>query len=147
VVLALTQHLAGDTAGANVSAEQARNTFKQLYGDQPDNFRLPAPLSQAYAVMGEKDSALQAAERAMMVPPSAKDRLYRPASEENLTLVQTIFGGNSRAISTLAGLLQTPYSSWLYSTPITPALLRLDPLWDPLRTDPAFQKLCEEKRK
>jgi hypothetical protein len=30
--------------------------------------------------------------------------------------------------------------------PITPALLRLDPLWDPLRADPAFQKLCEEKK-
>ena len=29
--------------------------------------------------------------------------------------------------------------------PITPALLRLDPFWDPLRADPAFQKLCEEK--
>ena len=36
--------------------------------------------------------------------------------------------------------------SWLYGpTPITPALLRLDPIWDPLRADPAFQKLCEEK--
>ena len=43
-------------------------------------------------------------------------------------------------------LLQTPYSGWLYvPAPITPALLRLDPLWDPLRADPAFQKLCEEK--
>ena len=30
---------------------------------------------------------------------------------------------------------------------VTPALLRLDPHWDPLRADPAFQKLCEEKAK
>jgi hypothetical protein len=44
-------------------------------------------------------------------------------------------------------LLQTPYGGWLYSpTPITQALLRLDPIWDPLRADPAFQKLCEEKQ-
>jgi hypothetical protein len=43
-------------------------------------------------------------------------------------------------------LLQTPHSAWVYATPITPALLRLDPLWDPLRSDPAFQKLCEEKQ-
>jgi len=35
----------------------------------------------------------------------------------------------------------------IYYTPITPALLRLDPYWDPLRSDPAFQKLCEEKQK
>ena len=37
VWLALTQRLAGDTAGANVTAEQARNTLEQLYKDQPDN--------------------------------------------------------------------------------------------------------------
>ena len=78
---------------------------------------------------------------------AAKDRMYGPGLEENLALIQTIFGENSRAISTLTQLLQTPYFGWLYfRTPVTPALLRLDPLWDPLRADPAFQKLCEEKR-
>jgi hypothetical protein len=40
-------------------------------------------------------------------------------------------------------LLQTPFDSWIYPTTITRPLLRLDPLWDPLRADPAFQKLCE----
>ena len=60
VTLALTQRLAGDTAGAKVTAEQARNTLEQLYRDQPDNACLAAWLSQAYAVMGEKDSALKA---------------------------------------------------------------------------------------
>jgi len=68
-----------------------------------------------------------------------------PAFEENLALIQTIVGENSRAISTLAELLQTPYDGWLYDLPITQPFLRLDPLWDPLRADPAFQKLCEEK--
>jgi hypothetical protein len=58
-----------------------------------------------------------------------------------------IIGENSRAISILTRLLQTPYGGWLYSpAPITPAFLRLDPLWDPLRVDPSFQKLCEEKQ-
>ena len=75
--------------------------------------------------------------------PSNKDRLSGPAFEENLALVEMIIGENSRAISTLTRLLQTPYGGWLYSpAPITPALLRLDPIWDPLRADPAFQKLC-----
>ena len=70
-----------------------------------------------------------------------------PACEEILALVETMVGENSRAISTLTPLLQTPYVSFLYaSLPITPALLRLDPIWDPLRADPAFQKLCEEKQ-
>jgi hypothetical protein len=56
-------------------------------------------------------------------------------------------GENDRAISILTQLLQTPYGGWLYiAAPVTPAFLRLDPLWDPLRSDPAFQKLCEEKQ-
>jgi hypothetical protein len=33
----------------------------------------------------------------------------------------------------------------LYGHPVTPAALRLDPIWDPLRSDPAFQKLCQDK--
>jgi hypothetical protein len=96
--------------------------------------------------MGEKDLALKEAERAIMLDPAAKDALGGPGKAENLALIQTIFGENNRAISTLAQLLQTPYSESFYGIPITPALLRLDPVWDPLHADPAFQKLCEEKQ-
>src|SRR5215469_8905295 len=96
--------------------------------------------------MGEKDLALKEAERAILLYPRAKDAVTGPGLEENLALVQTILGEKSLAISTLTRVLQTPYKTFVYSTaPITPALLRLDPLWDPLRGDPAFQKLCEEK--
>jgi hypothetical protein len=79
--------------------------------------------------------------RAIMTLPRAKDAMTAPRYEENLALIQTMVGENSRAISTLSQLLQTPYG-----LPITPALLRLDPLWDPLRADPAFQKLCEARQ-
>jgi TolB-like protein/cytochrome c-type biogenesis protein CcmH/NrfG len=146
IALALMQRLAGDTAGAKITAEQARDALEQTNRDQPDNVYVSAFLSQAYAAMGEKDSAVKAAERAIILLPRVKDQVHGPTLEENLALIHTIFGENSRAISTLTQLLQTPCNSWLYGTPITPALLRLDPLWDPLRADPGFQKLCEEKQ-
>ena len=143
---ALTQRLAGDLADAKLTAEQARNTLEQIYKDQPSNYRVAPPLSEAYAVMGEKDMALQAAERAITLLPRAKDAVFAPSFEENLALIQMIVGEKSRTISILSQLLQTPYDSLIYYTPITPALLRLDPYWDSLRADPAFQKLCEEKQ-
>jgi serine/threonine protein kinase/cytochrome c-type biogenesis protein CcmH/NrfG len=138
VPLALTQRLAGDTAGAKLTVEQARKTLEPLYGNQPDSWFLATTLSQAYAGMGEKDSSLKLAEHAIMLIPRTKDAGYGPGLENNLALIQAMFGENSRAISTLTQLLQTPYIE-----PITPALLRLDPIWDPLRADPRFQKLCE----
>jgi tetratricopeptide (TPR) repeat protein len=147
VGLALAQRAAGDTAHAKADAEQARSTLESLKKDQPENAFVAAALAVAYATLDEKDSALNEAQRAITLLPSNKDRLSGPAFEENLALVEMIIGENTRAIATLTRLLQTPYGGWLYSpTPITPALLRLDPIWDPLRPDPAFQKLCEEKQ-
>src|SRR5262249_25659393 len=147
VWLAFIQRFAGDAAGAKVTAEQARNTLQQLFRDQPDNPFFAAVLSQAYAIMGERDSALKAAEQAIVLLPSAKDRQWGPGQEENLAIIQTIFGENDRAIETLTRLLQIPCDSLVYpgDAPITAAYLRLDPLWDPLRANTAFQKLCEEK--
>jgi TolB-like protein/Tfp pilus assembly protein PilF len=145
VTLALMQRFAGDTTSAKVAAKQALNTLEPLFRDQPDNAYLAANLSKAYAVMGEKDLALKLAERAIMLLPSAKDAWGGPAFEGNLTLIQTIFGETSRPISTLSRLLVTPSGGADEPLVVTPAILRLDPLWDPLRNDPRFQKLCEEK--
>ena len=145
--LADTQRLAGDSAGAKITAEKARKTLEPICKNQPDNDFAATCLSQAYAVLGDKNSALKEAERAIALKPSAQYAAYGPGLEENLALVQTIIGENSRAISTLARLLEIPYKSSLYGTSITPALLRLDPTWDPLRADPAFRKLYEEKRR
>jgi tetratricopeptide (TPR) repeat protein len=139
--LAFMQRLSGDTAGAKITVEQARTTLEPLCRDQPDNSVLMAQLSRAYALLGEKDSALKEAESAIMLRSRAEDAVIRPALEENLAFVQTMFGETSRAISTLTQLLQTAYDR-----PITAALLRLDPIWDALRADPDFQKLCEEKK-
>jgi serine/threonine-protein kinase len=145
--LAFAQRFVGDTAGAKVTAEQARNTLEPLCKEQPDIPDLEVELALADAVLGERDSALKEAERAIMLVPSAEDAVHRPGYEEILALIQTVLGENSGAISTLTELLKTPYGSLIYGpAPVTPALLRLDPIWDPLRSDPAFQKLCEEKQ-
>jgi tetratricopeptide (TPR) repeat protein len=144
--LAFMQRLGGDLAGAKLTAEQACITYEQRHTDQPERSGFTAALSLAYAAMGEKDSALKLAERAIVLLPRAKDAMDGPGLEANLALIQTIFGEKSRPISTLSQLLQTPYTYLFQQGPITPALLRLDPIWDPLRTDPAFQKLCEEKK-
>src|SRR5262245_5893669 len=147
LALAWTQRLAGGTTGAKVTAEQLRNTLGQLCKDEPDNSDLAGILALANAVLGEKNSALNEIQRAIMLLPNAKDQVNGPAREEGLAVIQTTFGENSQAISTLTHLLQTPYNSWIYGgRPVTPALLRLDPFWDPLRADPAFQKLCEQKQ-
>ena len=144
---ALIYRVAGDNASAKAAAEKARSTLEPIRNEQPDNAFIAAALGVVYAILDEKDSALKEAERATTLVPSSKDQLSGPAFEENLALVETIIGENSSAISTLTRLLQTPYGGWLYSpAPITPALLRLDPLWDPLRADPVFQKLYEEKQ-
>jgi len=147
VGLALNQRVAGDAVLAKNYAEQARNTLESLKKDQPDNAFIAAALSVAYALLDTKDAALNEAQRAITLSPSNKDRLSGPAFEENLALVQMIVGENTRAIATLTKLLQTPYGGWLYSpAPITPALLRLDPIWDSLRADQVFQNLCHEKQ-
>jgi TolB-like protein/Flp pilus assembly protein TadD len=148
IALAYIQRLAGDTAEARVTAGKARDTLEQRYRDKPDALSANN-LSYDYAVMGEKDLALNLAQRAVMLLPRAKDPIYGPGWEENLAQVQTMLGENSSSvIATLVQLLQTSYQSTIYkATGVTPAILRLDPVWDPLLSDPAFQKLCEEKQK
>jgi serine/threonine protein kinase/Tfp pilus assembly protein PilF len=144
--LAVIQQLAGDSAGAKVTAGHARDALEQLCRDRTDAPFMTAWLSHAYAVLGEMDSAQKAAQRAIML--QSKDAMLTPGMEENLAFIEATIGEKRHAIAILTKLLQTSYASLIYSnvSPITPALLKLDPIWDPLRADPAFQKLCEEKQ-
>lgn len=148
VILAFAQRLAGDTAAARATAENARKILEPLCRDQPDNSFFAQQLGLAGAAEGEKGIGLGEAERATRLLPTSKDLLSGPTREEVLALIQMIFGDSARPISTLSWLLQTPYISWLYGPmPATAALLRLDPMWDPLRTNADFQKLCQQRQK
>jgi tetratricopeptide (TPR) repeat protein len=158
--LAFLLALAGNRASAKVLVEQALNTLEQSYKkalEQPYTEErkdahlghLSSLLSYVYTLMGEKDSALKLAENAIKLNSRAGIEFVSggPGYEESLAWIQGMFGENSRAISALMHLLQTPYVGRFYGpSPVTRAVLRLDPLWDPLRADPAFQKLCGEKQ-
>jgi serine/threonine-protein kinase len=77
------------------------------------------------------------------VNPIEKDPMDGPGSIEILARVTARMGEPDRAISALQELLSTPYESPLNAAnvPLTSALLRLDPMFDPLRNDPRFEKL------
>ena len=143
--LTLEQYLSGDKTGAQATGAQTRDRLVQITRDQPDNDWLGIILSQTYALLGDETSAWKEAERVKKITPVSKDAAIGPFGDENMAVVATLFGEKSRAIDLLAHLVRIPYSGWLYGGPVTPALLRLDPIWDPLRSDPAFQKLCQDK--
>jgi serine/threonine-protein kinase len=81
----------------------------------------------------------------MAAIPVEKDALEGPAPIEVLARVAAQVGEPDRAITALQKLLSIPYNGPLALSPaLTPALLRLDPMFDPLRNDPRFQKLCKD---
>jgi serine/threonine protein kinase/cytochrome c-type biogenesis protein CcmH/NrfG len=139
--LVLGQEYAGDIVGARATAQQMLIPLETLCQKDPDNPTFAYLHSLTRAVLGQKDAAIKEAERAITLLPSWKDAVDGPRNEENLASVEVLVGDKDRAIPRLQHLLEIPYVNCL-----TPALLRLHPQWDPLRSDPAFQKLCEEKR-
>jgi TolB-like protein/class 3 adenylate cyclase/Tfp pilus assembly protein PilF len=103
----------------------------------PDANGTPNTLALAYAGLGDKEKALDQAQRA--VKDYDTDAVNKPWSLTTLAQVQARFGDHDAAIAALPHLLEVPAG-------ITIANLKLDPFWDPLRKDPRFQKLCQEQQ-
>jgi TolB-like protein/class 3 adenylate cyclase/Flp pilus assembly protein TadD len=145
--LGWTQEVAGDHAAAQESWRQARSELEPFLKAQPENYRLMGYLALINMGLGDKAAALTLAERAIAANPIEKDVLAGPIPLHILARVAAQMGEPERAIAALQKLLSIPGSGALAEdAPLTPALLRLDPMFDPLRKDPRFQKLCEEKK-
>lgn len=141
-LLGWAQQVAGDVVAAQQTWQQARTELEGYLKEQPENFPLIGDLALTNATLGDKAAAFALAERAMTVMPIEKDVVYGVYPIEVLARVAAITGEPDRAISALEKLLSMPYeSAWASNMPLTPALLRLDPMFDPLRNDPRFQQL------
>ena len=140
--LGWAQEVAGDNDAARESWRQARSEMEPFLKEQPDNYSLIGDLALINMDLGDKAAALALSDRAIAANPIEQNAVTGPVPIEVLARVTARMGEPDRAISVLQKLLSIPYSgAFAFGVPLTPALLRLDPMFDPLRNDPRFQKL------
>src|SRR5262245_2243858 len=143
LLLGLSQQRAGDVAAARASYQRAAHDIeRELEKLAPTSYHaatVHARLGVAYAGLGETASAIAEGQKAMALQPASKDSFEGPKREAAMAGIYALLGDADHAIPILERLLQIP--GW-----VTPALLRLDPELDQIRSDPRFQKLCEEKQ-
>ncbi len=142
--LGWAQEVAADHAAAQESWRQARAELQPFLDKQPEDFGLIGDLALTNIGLQDKAAALALSERAMTAIPIEKDALVGPGSIEILARVQAQMGETDRAIGTIESLLAIPYAGPMPgNVPLTRALLRIDPMFDPLRSNPRFEKLVD----
>ena len=123
-----------DEAAGRTAFLKAKGILEEQAKQKPDDSDLHVQLAKLLAWLGEKDAAIAEAQRAIDLRPESKDAFEGPRTTEQVAQVYTILGDNARAIELLDGLLSRP-------TGVTLQSLRVNPAWDPIRNDPAFQAL------
>ena len=119
-------------AGAKVEAVLARHP------ELPDLHRR---LAWIRAARSEKQGAIAEAEKSIALLPLSKNADDGLIGLETLAEVYACFGDSDHSLALIQQLLNSDGAGLL----MTPGLLRLDPVWDPLRKDPRFQTLANEK--
>ena len=146
--LGWAQEVGGDQAGAQESWRQARNELEPFLKEQQEHYLLIGDLALTNIGLGNQSAALALLERAARAITIGKDAIEGPIPIEFLARVAARMGDRDHAIVALQKLLSIPYDGALASgVPLTPALLRLDSMFDPLRNDPRFQKLASSAPK
>jgi TolB-like protein/class 3 adenylate cyclase/Tfp pilus assembly protein PilF len=123
-----------DEEGAQAAFLSAKRIAEDQLKRSPDAEKTHIQLARVLAQLGEKDSALAAAQRATELAPESKDAFGGPDITYGVAEVHAILGNNGRAIEILDGLLNRP-------SPVTVQSLKINPIWDPLRDDADFQAL------
>ncbi len=132
--IGIAQKGLGDDAAARTAFLKAKGILEQQVKQKPDDSDLHVQLAKLLAWLGEKDAAIAEAQRAIDLRPESKDAFEGPRITEQVAQIYTILGDNARAIELLDGLLSR-------ATGVTLQSLKVNPAWDPIRSDPAFQAL------
>ncbi|MEP6585833.1 MAG: hypothetical protein ABJB70_03815 [Candidatus Udaeobacter sp.] len=132
--IGIAQKGLGDDTAARTAFVKSKNILEDQLKQKADDADLRVQLAKLLAWLGEKDAAIAEAQRAIDLRPETKDAFEGPQITEQVAQVYAILGDNARAIELLDGLLSRP-------SEVTLQTLKLNPAWDPIRNDPAFQAL------
>jgi tetratricopeptide (TPR) repeat protein len=132
--------LAGDVTGAQADAEKARELLEARLREDPQDIRSMKALSWVYLALNRKADAIKMARQTVELLPPEKDAVLGSGNLAGLAEIQAQTGAVTEAVQNLKKLLAIPAGET-----ISVARLKIDPAWDPIRNDPAFQELLAGK--
>jgi len=132
---AYVQDLQGRHEAARSSWEEARGLLEAVTGKDPDDGRARCALGIVYAGLGRKAEAIREGQAALASLSSNRDDFNLTANRLQVAWIYSMSGEPEAALDQIEFLLARP------STLSVP-LLRVDPRWDSLRSNPRFQKLA-----